>query len=286
MDKSLLNYIESLIGGSIEACHAVSGGDIANTYRLHTGTEVLFCKYHTGKQAFDMFQSEKDGLEALSRGNIIKTPEVFICEPWQEAAFLIMEFVPSGRAKDSAMAVLGRQLAQLHIQECSSFGWNRNNFIGSLPQSNNRSDSWAEFYMSERLQPQFKIAFDQGLLSRKEIPSTEKMSAVIVDLCGEVKPSLLHGDLWGGNYLISEAGVPYLIDPAVYEGHGEVDIAMSKLFGGFGPHFYRGYEEIIPFSDYTHDRIKIYQLYYLLVHLNLFGASYYSSVKAILKSYF
>ncbi len=286
MDRKLLNYIESLIGGVIDACDAVSGGDIANTYRLHTGVDVLFCKYHAGKQAFDMFQSEKDGLEALGRSNIVKTPEVYFCEPWQEAAFLIMEFIPSGRSKDSSMAVLGRQLAQLHAQECSSFGWNRNNFIGSLAQLNNRSDSWADFYMSERLQPQLEIAFNQGLLSRKDIPSTEKMLTVIEDLCGEVRPSLLHGDLWGGNYLISQDGVPYLIDPAVYEGHGEVDIAMSKLFGGFGSHFYSAYEEIIPFSDYTYDRIKIYQLYYLLVHLNLFGVSYYSSVKAILKSYF
>ena len=286
MDKKLLNYIESLIGSSVEACHSVSGGDIANAYRLHTANDVFFCKFHAGKQAFDMFQSEKDGLEALGRSNIIKTPKVYFCEQWQEAAFLVMEFVPSGRPSDSSMALLGRQLAQLHAQRCSEFGWDRDNFIGSLPQSNKRAGSWSEFYVSERLQPQLEMAFNQGLLSRDEIPSTDKMSTVIEDLSEEVKPSLLHGDLWGGNYLISDAGVPYLIDPAVYEGHSEIDIAMSKLFGGFGPHFYSGYEEIIPFSDYTQDRIKIYQLYFLLVHLNLFGVSYYASVKAILKSYF
>ena len=121
MEKKLLAYIESLIGSAIEDYSSVSGGDIAKAFRIHTKTDVFFCKYHTGVHALNMFQSEKDGLEAIHRTNTIRTPEVYFCKSWREAAILIMEFVPSGRATDSSMALLGRQLAQLHSQERSSF---------------------------------------------------------------------------------------------------------------------------------------------------------------------
>lgn len=264
----------------------MAGGDISRAYKISTSSQKFFCKIHSGNQAFDMFQSEKDGLDAIRNTKTIAAPQVYFCEAWEKGAFLIMEYVEAERSTDRGMAALGRQLAQLHERECSTFGWNRDNFIGSLPQSNERSGSWSEFYVAERLQPQLELSINRGLLSQMEVPSTGRMLTVIEEMCNNVKPSLLHGDLWGGNYLISSDGTPYLIDPAVYEGHNEVDIAMSMLFGGFGNSFYTAYEEILPTDSYSPDRIKLYQLYYLLVHLNLFGVSYYSSVKAILKSYF
>ncbi len=184
------------------------------------------------------------------------------------------------------MKTFGQQLGHLHKISTSQFGWDSDNFIGSLHQSNKTHDTWPDFYVSERLLPQLQLTVDQGLLSVGDVPSEHTMLSVMATLCPQVKPSLLHGDLWSGNYLISKDGIPYLIDPAVYRGHSEIDIAMSKLFGGFGASFYQVYNEVIPADNFSNDRIKIYQLYYLLVHLNLFGRSYYSGVKAILKSYF
>ena len=143
-----------------------------------------------------------------------------------------------------------------------------------------------DFYIDERLLPQFDLAQSKGLLRSNEIPDKEIMKGNLNDLIKVVKPSLLHGDLWGGNFLIGKDGTPYLIDPAVYYGHHEVDIAMSKLFGGFGSAFYSAYYEVFPESSRINDRIEIYQLYYLLVHLNIFGSSYYGSVKQILNKYF
>ena len=286
MNKKLVAHIESLIGEDIKQCFSVSGGDIAEAFRIVTKSNVFFCKFHSSEHAFQMFQSEKDGLHAIRATKTVKAPEVYYCEPWEKGAILIMEFVEAGRSSDAGMAALGRQLAQLHLLESSSFGWNRDNFIGSLPQSNRRNSSWSDFYVSERLQPQLELSVKRGLLSNTELPPAGTMLTVMEELCGEVKPSLLHGDLWGGNYLISGDGTPYLVDPAVYEGHSEVDIAMSMLFGGFGNRFYSAYEELLPSDGRTQDRIKLYQLYYLLVHLNLFGVSYYSGVKAIIKSYF
>ena len=159
----------------------------------------------------------------------------------------------------------------------------RDNFIGSLPQQNSHYDAWTDFYIANRLLPQFVLAVDTGRLGASDFPSEDKLHTVLSELFEGIRPSLLHGDLWGGNYLISSDGIPYLIDPAVYDGHSEVDLAMSRLFGGFGSRFYAAYHEVIPSQKGSEERNAVYQLYYLLVHLNLFGASYYPSVMQILK---
>ena len=233
-----------------------------------------------------MFKAESNGLNAIRNTGVIKAPEVYYCEPWREGAFLIMEFLEAKMPTETELAQLGKQLATLHQQSNNSFGWECDNFIGSLPQSNTKNSEWSSFYVKERLVPQLELAVSQGMLSDKEMPSDEKMMEVLGELFAGSKPSLLHGDLWNGNYLICSDGTPCLIDPAVYFGHSEVDIAMSRLFGGFGPAFYRAYESIIPQDHFSDDRIRVYQLYYLLVHLNLFGRSYYSGVTSILKHYF
>ncbi|MFL1011187.1 fructosamine kinase family protein [Flavisericum labens] len=177
-------------------------------------------------------------------------------------------------------------MAKLHQCHSRNFGLDHNNFIGNLLQSNTEHKTWGNFYIYERLLPQLKLTKSKNLLHSNEIPPTETMVKSLSSLFRNIKPSLLHGDLWSGNYLISSDGTPYLIDPAVYYGHSEVDIAMTKLFGGFGEDFYDAYVESIPFTSDTTARIEIYQLYYLLVHLNLFGRSYYDSVKSILIKYF
>lgn len=237
--------------------------------------------------AFEMFQAEKSGLEAIAKTKTIATPKVLLCEPLEKGGLLMMEYIEPKRASTKEMELLGHQLAHLHKNSTAEkFGWETDNFIGSLPQSNERHSDWSAFYVHERLLPQLKMSFDAGRLQALEIPSEERLLKTCAELFLETKPSLLHGDLWGGNYLISKNGVPYLIDPAVYFGHHEVDSAMTLLFGGFGTSFYKAYAEHFPQIEGEKERIDIYQLYYLLVHLNLFGGSYYGQVKSILDKYF
>ncbi len=286
MDDLLLDALGQWIGSPVLNHSAVGGGDISRAYKVSTKSDVFFCKVQMKSMAYDMFEAERIGLDAIRNTGVILAPRVYACEKWGDGAVLIMEHVASKMPTESEYALFGRQLAYLHQQSKTFFGWDSDNYIGSLPQSNTKHKSWPEFYVNERLQPQLILATEQGLLDLNELPEESTMLSVMNTICADIPPSLLHGDLWSGNYLISTDGRPYLIDPAVYQGHSEIDIAMSKLFGGFGSAFYRAYHNVIAEDQFSSDRLKLYQLYYLLVHLNLFGRSYYSGVKAIIKSYF
>lgn len=233
-----------------------------------------------------MFQAEQKGLQAIEKTQTVAVPHVYLVDSVENKSFLLMDFVESKRPDTSDFQRLGTQLAKLHQCTQTDFGFTGDNFIGSLPQSNTSHSNWAEFYWRERILPQLKMALNGRLLSKNEIPTEEKAIGVFNHIFGNVTPSLLHGDLWGGNYLIAADGTPYLIDPATYYGHSMVDIAMSKLFGGFGQSFYDAYHEIIPKTENYSQQIELYQLYYLLVHLNLFGSGYYSGVSSILRRYF
>lgn len=158
------------------------------------------------------------------------------------------------------------------------------NYIGRLPQSNAPDEHWASFYLSQRLLPQIQLAFDKGFLP--SLPSETLLTERCSSLLGNPSPTPLHGDLWSGNYLISTGGEPYLIDPSFYYGHREVDLAMTQLFSGFSPVFYHTYHEIFPLEPGHEVRRDLYQLYYLLVHLNMFGISYRDRVVSIMNSYF
>ena len=286
MDQVLLDAVSQWVGSPVLSHSAIGGGDISRAYKLTTKSDIFFCKVQAKPVAFNMFQAELKGLEAIRNTGAILAPRAYHCEKWLEGAVLIIEYVDPKRPTDNDMAKFGHQLAEMHQHSSEFFGWDTDNYIGSLPQQNLKDQNWVLFYIEQRLSPQFEMARTHGLLSEGEIPSVEKMKKVLGEILSDIKPSLLHGDLWGGNYLIAENGSPYLIDPAVYYGHAEVDIAMSKLFGGFSNGFYNAYEEVLPSDSWSADRIKIYQLYYLLVHLNLFGYSYYASVNSLIKQYF
>ena len=286
MNAEFQNYISNLISESIVSLYPVSGGDISRSYKLETSKNSYFVKVNQSTDALNMFRTEAMALKLIQDSNTIKTPDVLVYDTFQESSFLILEFVESKSPSNRDFKALGVKLAELHQNTSDEFGLEEDNFIGSLPQSNHPNSSWVDFYVKERLLPQLLLAQQRGLLSERECPSEGIMNGKLNDLFLEVKPSLLHGDLWGGNYLISEEGIPYLIDPAVYYGDHEVDIAMSRLFSGFGSDFYNAYHTIHPTDLKTASRIEIYQLYYLLVHLNLFGRSYYGSVQHILKKYF
>lgn len=283
---SLTDFVSIQLNEKIITTRPLSGGDISSAYLLQTKSKKYFLKVNSNPFAFEMFQAEERGLQAIEKTKTIAVPHVERVDSFEGKSFLLMNFVESKRPASSDFERLGRELAQLHLNTHHSFGFSSDNFIGSLPQSNTSRTNWAEFYWSERILPQLNLATKAGLLNKSQIPDEEKAIKTFSDIFGNVKPALLHGDLWGGNYLIAADGTPYLIDPAVYFGHSVVDIAMSKLFGGFSQSFYDAYHEIIPKTENHSQQIELYQLYYLLVHLNLFGSGYYSSVASILRKYF
>lgn len=286
MDKEFQNHISEILGSSIVKYLAVSGGDSSNAYKIETTGDYLFIKTNTATHALDMFKKEAFGLNLIEQTKTIKTPNLLGFGSFNQTAYLILEYIESKSATSADLEKLGVQLAQLHQCSVDHFGLETDNYIGLLTQSNKTKNNWLDFYNEKRLCPQLLLAKSNGLLSANEYPNGETIKERLSVYFDNIKPSLLHGDLWNGNYLISKSGTPYLIDPAVYYGHSEVDIAMSKLFGGFGNAFYNAYHANIPKDKYTPERIEMYQLYYLLVHLNMFGRSYYGSVSDILKKYF
>ena len=287
MKNTLKEHIEYLLCSNIDTIRPISGGDISQAYLLETESERFFCKVNPSKDAHNMFLAEKYGLETIGRTKTIAVPKVLLCDSLEKGGLLLMEYIEPKKASPKEMAMFGHQLGELHQHVAGSkFGGESDNYIGSLSQSNRNHTDWSSFYVAERLLPQFKLAEDYKRLDDKEVPSEQKLLNVCQGLFPKTRPSLLHGDLWSGNYLISKNGIPYLIDPAIYYGHHEVDIAMSRLFCGFEAPFYRAYHELFPKISGEAERNDIYQLYYLLVHLNLFGSSYYQNVKQILNRYF
>lgn len=286
MISNLKTHLSNLLNKTIKKASTVSGGDISQAYHLETTTSNYFLKLNTTPNALQMFQNEVYSLQTIAKTNTIKTPKVIACSNFENAAFLVLEFIESKSPSSEDFIKLGEQLAQLHQCTSETFGLKQDNFIGRLPQSNTQHNTWGDFYTQERLIPQLELAKQKGLLYKTECPTSEHIKSQLKPFFESIKPSLLHGDLWSGNYLIATDGTPYLIDPAIYFGHNEVDVAMSKLFGGFGDGFYERYFSYFPNDKGAWARIDIYQLYYLLVHLNMFGRSYYGSVSAILNRYF
>ncbi|MFD0799673.1 fructosamine kinase family protein [Maribacter chungangensis] len=287
MDKTLKAHVEYLLCIRIERVTAVSGGDISKAFLLETDTERFFCKVNSNTAAFEMFKAEKEGLAAIAATKTIATPKVLLCETWETGGFLLMDYLEAKPPRPNDMELFGHQLAALHqLSNSDTFGFPSDNYIGCLPQSNKEHLDWAGFYVEQRLRPQLRMARNAQLLSSKEIPSETELLKICETLLPKVEPSLLHGDLWSGNYLIAQNGTPYLIDPAVCFGHSEMDLAMTRLFGGFNSSFYDAYNEHYPKIGGKKERCDIYQLYYLLVHLNLFGASYHRRCKEILQRYF
>lgn len=282
--KQLLDYIGQQLNITILNYQPLSGGDISNVYLLETLNQRLVLKENTNSNALALIHAEQLGLSTIAATKTIQTPDIFLCDTFQDGTFLLMEYIESKRPDKADFERLGQAVGHLHRVSTTSFGFPQNNFIGSLTQSNTNHTSWLHFYVSQRLLPQFQLALEQNLLSKEEIPSKAILLENGTSLFENIQPSLLHGDLWSGNFLIATDGTPYLIDPAVYYGHSEVDIAMTRLFGGFGATFYDAYQEIHPSNNGASIRQNWYQLYYLLVHLNMFGRGYYGQVKRVFES--
>ena len=173
-------------------------------------------------------------------------------------------------------------MAKLHKHSADSFGLDHHNFIGKLPQSNSQKESWADFFISERIEPQIKLGVDSEKFSPAIFSQLNKLHSVVEKLFPPEKPSLLHGDLWSGNYMYTTNGIASIYDPAVYYGHREMDLAMTRLFGGFTKDFYAGYQSEYPLEDGFEERVQLCNLYPVLVHANLFGGGYIQQAKSLL----
>jgi fructosamine-3-kinase len=270
----------------VAASSAVAGGDINRAERmaLADGRE-LFVKHRQGAPA-GMYAAEAAGLDWLAEPAALRTPAVVAVGDRRPPRFLALEWIPRGRPAAGHDEALGRGLATLHLAGPAAFGLADDNFIGSLPQRNGLADSWPELYGGRRLEPMARAAVEAGALPAAFLVGIERLRARLPDLCGPREPpARLHGDLWGGNAMTAADGAPVLIDPAAYGGHREVDLAMMRLFGGFGPAVFDAYAEAHPLAAGHEDRVELYQLYPVLVHVVLFGGGYARSAERILRRY-
>ena len=267
----------------------VGGGCINQGTALRTTRGDFFLKWN--RQAdHRFFGVEADGLEALAGSDAVRVPSVIAASgPGDEVAWLLLEWVEEGRPDRAGWIRLGRELAALHRDagpggQEGRFGWSGDNLIGSLPQPNGWSDDWAGFWAERRLRPLAWELRARGALSAAQAAVVEALAKRADELLGPAAaadgPSLLHGDLWSGNVLFARDGVPVLIDPAVYIGHREVDLAMADLFGGFSGAFREAYDDAWPLQPDYPRRRPAYQLYPLLVHARLFGGGYAASAAA------
>jgi protein-ribulosamine 3-kinase len=260
--------LQRLLGISAE--ESVAGGCIHDCYRVTIGRSPRFLKTNTSEYA-DAFAAEADGLAAL-RATGMRAPEPLGHGVAAGRAYLLLEYLDLNGKKD--FAALGRMLAAGHRKSGARFGWQRDNYIGSTPQQNGWCNDWSQFWVERRIRPQLEAAKRNGFaLPLPEFSVLERHKPA---------PSLLHGDLWSGNAGFTAEG-PVVFDPAVYYGDREADLAMTELFGGFPREFYQAYNEAWPLEEGYQQRTRLYNLYHLLNHLNLFGGGYLGQVKATLR---
>ncbi|GIK36624.1 MAG: fructosamine kinase [Chloroflexota bacterium] len=287
LPAALASCLESHLGQLIETI-PVSGGDISQAARVRLAGGVQILVKWRSSSPSGLFSAEHRGLELLRSAGALRVPEVLAqAEATANSpAFIALEWLDLGSKSSQNAEALGHGLAVQHRALASSFGLDQANFIGSNPQPNHQSDNWVSFFREQRLGFQMELAGRNGFLPTNRARRLEALLARLgAWLPAQPPASLLHGDLWGGNWLVTASGEPVLIDPAVYYGHREADLAFTELFGGFPAAFYAAYQASWPLDSGYEERKDLYNLYHLLNHLNLFGESYGGSVDSILQRY-
>lgn len=263
--------------------HAVGGGSINRAYRVESGAGSVFLKVNT-RDGAAMFAAEAAGLEAIREARAVATPAVVALGETDDHAWLALEWIEFAPNPQPAAARLGRGLAAMHAHTGEHFGWHRDNTIGSTPQPNTPTEQWIDFWRDHRLGYQLELAVRNGLPSESENRVTALLGGLDQYFDGyRPESSLLHGDLWGGNWGATQDGIPYIYDPAVYFGDREADLAMTRLFGGFGEKFHEAYRAAWPLAPGWKRRVALYNLYHILNHFNLFGAGYLGRIEDVLR---
>lgn len=260
----------------------IAGGCINETYCIEDGGQRYFVKLNT-VDSLHMFEAEAAGLGEICKTKTLRVPEPICWSRNDQQAWLVLEYIEMNRSHQKNDAELGSGLAAMHRVYARQFGWVRHNTIGMTPQINNASTDWVRFWRYDRLGYQLDLAKSNGYLGTLQNLGEqlmEHLSRFFGD--NQPAPSLLHGDLWGGNYGFDDTGQPVLFDPAVYYGDREVDLAMTELFGGFSSKFYSAYQHDYPLESGYNTRRILYNLYHVLNHLNLFGGSYLSQAERMM----
>ena len=286
-EEKIKKKIEEKLGSKIISFTSLSGGCISNAYKITSADNSSYFLKYNPSISDDMFIKEANGLNELAKANAIRVPKVLHFDN----ELILLEHIQSSSKKKNFFEEFGRQFAEMHNFRSESFGFYEDNFIGSNPQKNipdeQEKDDWVSFYFRRRILYQLKLAEKLGNSTEELRKAISKLENKVNEIIGDTqeKPSLLHGDLWNGNFMVDETGSAVLIDPAVYYGHREADLGMTKLFGGFSSEFYHSYNEEYPLQDGFEYRENIYKLYHVLNHLNLFGGGYYSQAMSIIKYY-
>lgn len=259
---------------AVEPESAVCAGGGQRCYRWRYGSGWLFVKT-VPAASNDRLAAEAAGLGALATAGALRVPRVYAQGIAAAEAFLALEWIERAAPTADTERRLGEGLAALHSVMADRFGWDHDNHIGTTPQVNGWLAEWAVFWRERRLRPQFDLAIRRGhgdLLADSGARLLEVLEVLLADH-GPL-PSLLHGDLWGGNWCATADGQPVIFDPAVYYGDRETDLAMTRLFGGFGRRFYEAYQGSAPLPVGHAVRAELYNLYHVLNHANLFGGGY------------
>lgn len=268
---------------NLERHRSVGGGCINSAYVIEGDGQSYFVKTNRS-EGLEMFAAEAAGLEEIAGAEAVRVPKPTCHGLAGETAFLVMERLEMGSGGSGSIERLGRGLARMHRTTQEQYGWWRDNTIGSTHQPNEPSNDWCDFWQRHRLGYQLELAARNGYggsLLRKG----ERLMADLHSLLADYSPaaSLLHGDLWSGNYAVTTDGEPVIFDPAVYYGDREADLAMTELFGGFPSCFYQAYGEEWPLDPGYGQRKSLYNLYHILNHLNLFGGGYLSQAEAMVE---
>lgn len=283
---SLWEYLQNKY--QAEDAQIVSGGSINDAAKIITPNQTLFIKWNDAVSFPKMFALEAKNLDlirATDTVNVPKTIEVCTTSDAEPVEALILEFVQAQNKSFTGFEKLGEKLALLHQKSRPEFGLHYNNYIGIVQQWNKPSNDWADFFIENRLKPLVNEAYRLQLLNLDEMALFVALYQKIPTLFPQEKPALLHGDLWNGNFLIAENNSPFVFDPACYYGHREMDIAMTTLFGGFDRVFYEAYSATFPLEKDWPERIDLWNIYPLLIHLLLFGKEYHRGLIASVKKY-
>lgn len=280
----LQNIFDSC-GLSVVKQETVHGGDINQCYCLHTHDAKYFLKVNDAQLYQGMFEKEANGLDALRNNFLSTVPAVIKCGLVQQQQYLLLEWIEKGKPETDFWESFGAGLATMHHQHGSYYGWEEDNYIGSLPQSNSQHTSWHLFYAECRIMPLVKLLVNAGGFTKQDVSSAELFCRKTDQLFPYEPPALVHGDLWSGNFMITADGNVAIYDPAVYYGHREMDMGMTKLFGGFDQRFYDAYNEVYPLEKDWLQRLPLTQLYPLLVHAVLFGGHYITTAKEIINRF-
>jgi protein-ribulosamine 3-kinase len=284
MNAAIAAALTHAIGTTVQVqgWRAVGGGSIHSAFRVPTVRECVFVKVGP-LSVLPMLTAEAQGLAAIQATQAIRVPSVLALGEAEQQAYLCLEWLDLHPASGRSHALLGEQLAVLHRVHSDRFGFSTDNFIGSTPQANAYCATWTQFFRERRLQPQLELAASNG--ADAHCIDRGRALAQRLDALLDTRPlaSLVHGDLWGGNWGVTADGAPVIFDPAVYHGDRETDLAMTRLFGGFDAAFYAAYEAVWPLPAGARTRFKLYNLYHVLNHYNLFGGGYLAQARTMIE---